>query len=124
MRICIDIDGTLCETKSDNQEYSDVKPLPHAVECVRRLKEEGNTIILYTARNMKTCNNNVGKVIANIGMITLEWLSRNNIPFDEIYFGKPLADVYIDDKGLKYENDWKNIENEINNIKQENRKWV
>jgi hypothetical protein len=73
---------------------------------------------------MKTCNNNVGKVIANIGMVTLEWLSRNNIPFDEIYFGKPLADVYIDDKGLKYENDWKNIENEINNIKQENRKWV
>ena len=123
MRICIDIDGTICETKSKNQSYSDVNPLPGAIKYIQQLKNEGNTIILYTARNMKTCNNNVGKVIANIGMTTLSWLKKHNIPFDEIYFGKPLADVYIDDKGVEYHR-WDKTYERLKKIKKENRKWV
>jgi aminoglycoside phosphotransferase len=49
---------------------------------------------------MKTCNGNVGKTMKDIGMITFETLSNFDIPYDEIYFGKPYANVYIDDMAL------------------------
>eukprot|EP00959_Pyramimonas_sp_CCMP1952_P055312 1156230-Pyramimonas_sp.AAC.1 len=35
---------------------------------------------------------------AKLGSVTFKTLADFNIPFDEIYFGKPHADVYIDDK--------------------------
>jgi aminoglycoside phosphotransferase len=54
---------------------------------------------------MKTHNGNIGKVCCDIGKITFDSLEKFNIPFDEIYFGKPYADVYIDDLALNcYDN--------------------
>jgi len=32
-------------------------------------------------------------------------LDRNGIPYDELHFGKPVADFYVDDKAVKLE-DW------------------
>ena len=34
--------------------------------------------------------------------MTLDWLDRFHIEFDEIHFGKPHADVYIDDNALRF----------------------
>jgi capsule biosynthesis phosphatase len=100
MRICIDIDGVLCEVRRPDQTYAEVKAIPGAVESVRHLKEKGHYIILHTARHMQTMASNLGKVNANIAAITLEWLRVNGIEYDEIYFGKPNADVYIDDRAV------------------------
>jgi aminoglycoside phosphotransferase len=49
---------------------------------------------------MKTNGGNVGKCLCDIGKITFDTLSKFDIPFDEIYFGKPYADIYIDDLAL------------------------
>ena len=49
---------------------------------------------------MKTHNGNVGKLLADIGIITFETLKKFDIPYDEIYFGKPYADLYIDDLAI------------------------
>ena len=49
---------------------------------------------------MTTHNNNIGKVMKDIGVITFKTLDDFNIPYDEIIFGKPIADVYIDDKSI------------------------
>jgi tRNA A-37 threonylcarbamoyl transferase component Bud32 len=46
---------------------------------------------------MKTHNGNIGKINADVGKITFETLEKFDIPYDEIYFGKPYADFYIDD---------------------------
>ena len=46
---------------------------------------------------MRTCNGNVGLVVANVGAVTYAQLAQMDIPFDELHFGKPYADVYIDD---------------------------
>lgn len=97
MRIMIDIDGTISELKKTGQTYSDLRLNPGAVEKIRQLKEDGHYIILQTARHMKTCHGDQGQVVAKIGKITLDWLDQNNVPYDEIYFGKPYADIYIDD---------------------------
>ena len=103
MIYCFDLDGTICHTKLPNQEYSDVLPIEGMPEFLRFLKEKNHTIIINTARHMKTCNNNVGMVVAKQGRLLFEWLAKHDIPYDEIYFGKPLADYYIDDKAIVFE---------------------
>jgi capsule biosynthesis phosphatase len=116
MRLCIDLDGTICYTKKDNQKYSEVKPKNGAIDVLKQLKREGHYIIIDTARHMKTCNHNVGQVIAKQGKTLFEWLDKWEIPYDEVHFGKPLADVYIDDKGLEF-NNWEQINTELKKIK-------
>jgi len=49
---------------------------------------------------MRTHHGNVGKINADVGKITFDTLDRFEIPFDELYFGKPYADFYIDDLGV------------------------
>ncbi len=95
MRICIDLDGVICQLRKDNESYQDLKPKDGAVERIQQLKNNGHYIIIHTARRMKTHNGNVAKVIADIGKITLDWLERYSIPYDEILFGKPWANIYI-----------------------------
>ncbi|CAF4227141.1 unnamed protein product, partial [Adineta steineri] len=66
----------------------------------RELHRAGHYIIIQTARRMKTHKSNVGAVIADIGRITLETLAKFDIPYDEVLFGKPYADVYVDDSAI------------------------
>lgn len=103
MRICIDLDGVICHLKRPGETYADVAPIDGAVEKLRALRAAGHTIILFTARHMKTCNGNPGLAVARIGAITLEWLGRHGVEYDEIHFGKPWADVYIDDNALRFQ---------------------
>lgn len=106
MRICIDLDGTLCEIRQEHETYADVKVKPHAAQMVRRLHEAGHTIIIHTARNMGSTGHNVGKAVKNVGKITLEWLDKNDIVYDEIFFGKPNADITIDDRVIRFQDNW------------------
>lgn len=103
MRICIDLDGVICRLRRPGEQYADLEPVPGAVEKLCALRSAGHYIIVCTARHMKTCSGNVGQVIARQGRITLEWLARHGIEYDEIHFGKPHADVYIDDNAVRFE---------------------
>ena len=108
MRIVIDLDGTICPIKESGQRYEDLKPIAGAIEKIKELKNSGHYIIIQTARNMATQEGNVGKVMRNIGKVTLDWLAQYEVPYDEIYFGKPNAHLYIDDRGLRF-NSWKEV---------------
>tara|TARA_B110000444_G_C18804948_1_gene579445 strand:+ start:1028 stop:1402 length:375 start_codon:yes stop_codon:yes gene_type:complete len=108
MRICLDLDGVICQLKKSGESYSDLKPVPGAVEKIKKLKSSGNYIIIFTARRMKTHSSNKGKLLKDIGKITLDWLEDNKIIYDEIYFGKPWAHIYIDDNGYRF-NNWDDI---------------
>jgi capsule biosynthesis phosphatase len=109
MRICIDLDGVICRLRRPGEQYADLQPVPGAVEKLRELRAAGHYIIVCTARHMKTCGGNVGQVIARQGRVTLEWLARHGVEYDEIHFGKPHADVYIDDNAMRFEN-WAGID--------------
>ena len=105
MRICFDFDNTLVTFPKIKDDYTSVLPIQKNIDILNYLKSFGHTIIIYTARRMKTHNGNIGKVFCDIGKITFDTLEKFNIPFDEIYFGKPYADVYIDDLALNcYDN--------------------
>jgi capsule biosynthesis phosphatase len=115
MKICIDVDGVLCELRQPEQAYAEVQPLPGAVEKMKSLKQAGHYLILCTARHMATCNSNVGLVVARQGKTLLDWLAKNEIPYDEIWFGKPHADVYLDDNAHRFTN-WQEISADGGNL--------
>ncbi len=104
-KFCFDLDGTICENKFADETYDELKPIDGAVETLNKLKNDGHYIIILTARNMETHNNNVGKIIANQAPTVINWLEKYKIPYDELHFGKPVADFYVDDKGYKLD-DW------------------
>jgi capsule biosynthesis phosphatase len=96
-RFCFDIDNTLLTHPTIKKDYTSVKPISKNIDLVKFLHSQGHTIILNTARRMKTHNGNIGKVQADICKVTLDSLAKYEIPYDEIYFGKPYAHFYIDD---------------------------
>lgn len=100
LRICFDLDNTLVSYPSTPGDYSTVKPIQSNIALLNRLKRAGHTIIIYTARRMATHNHNIGRVMRDIAKITLDTLEIFGIEYDEIIFGKPIADIYIDDKAI------------------------
>ncbi len=109
MRIVIDLDGTICPIRAENQTYADLIPHEGSASRISELRKDGHYIIIQTARNMGTQQSNLGRVVKNIGKVTLDWLEKHQIEYDEIYFGKPNADIYIDDRALRYDT-WENID--------------
>lgn len=102
--IAIDFDHTLIDTPTK-------AVLPGAREAVNILREHGHKVIIHS------CNDS--------GWIA-RWLNDNDIRYDHIWCekGKPLADLYVDDKGFhltEWENDLDAILGRVQGL--DNRKW-
>jgi len=121
MRICIDIDGVIAAFRKPDETYSDCRLIDGAKEKIEKLFSNGHYIMLFTARHMKTCNGNAALTVSKIGKITLDWLEKHQIPYHEIHFGKPWADVYIDDNALRFSS-WKEISDDGSNLPVSNEK--
>ncbi len=91
---CFDIDGVICNAPT-NLDYAKAKPKWRTIRKIRELASQGHKILLYTARGSGT-----GKEWTRVTAIQMEaW----EVPYARIYFGKPPADVYIDDKAISFE---------------------
>ena len=102
--IVMDIDGTLCPIKSDGQKYLDLIPFPDMLYRLREYHAAGFYIILNTARNMRTHEGCIGLINKHTARVMLEWLDKHDIPYDEIYYGKPWqgkGGFYVDDKAIR-----------------------
>jgi capsule biosynthesis phosphatase len=110
LRFCFDLDNTLVTFPRVHDDYTTVMPIMKNIQFLREMKSRGHTIIIHTARRMKSCGGNTGKALKDVGMITFNTLEKFEIPYDEIYFGKPQADFYIDDLAI---NAFDNVEKEI-----------
>ena len=87
-KYCFDIDGTICSNTDGN--YEDAKPYIARIKQINSLHEEGNKIILFTARGTTTG--------IDWRPLTEKQLKNWGVSYDELLFGKPEADKYIDDK--------------------------
>lgn len=68
MIICIDFDGTLCQSK-----FPELGPtMPGAIEVMKQLKADGHYLIIWTCR----CGERLLEAI--------NWLLEHDIPFDRI----------------------------------------
>lgn len=101
--IVMDLDGTLTIDDA-SLPYPDRAPNPEVVAKLREYRDAGFQIAIYTARNMKTHAKSVGRINAQTLPIIIAWLQRHEVPFDEIYVGKPWADAggfYVDDRAIR-----------------------
>ena len=98
LRWVFDLDETLVTLPCEIGNYNTVLPIPKTIDFLKYLYDNGHYIIIHTARHMKTCNNNVEMVQNLIQDITKDTLLKYKIPYHELVFGKPYADVYVDDK--------------------------
>lgn len=101
-RLILDIDDTFSFNISGS--YAEARANSEVIERIRGYKSNGFEIVLYTARNMRTYDGNVGKINANMLPTLIEWLRENDVPYDEIYTGKPwcgFEGFYIDDKAVR-----------------------
>ena len=92
MVYCFDLDGTLCNTDGNN--YKDSTPKKERIEIVNTLYENGHTILIDTARGCVS-----GK---NYFFFTMEQLKSWGVKFHTLRTGVKFgADVFVDDKGVK-----------------------
>ena len=129
IRICFDLDNTLVTYPENSGDYKTVRPIYKNINFLKFIKKLGCYVIIYTARRMKTHSGNMGRVVQDIGEITLNTLKEFEIPYDEIIFGKPYAHAYIDDLAVNVFNDYKKelgvddytvVSREFNKIKVDN----
>lgn len=101
MILAIDFDGTLAE----NGAYPKIgKPIKNNIDYVKKMKEEGHKLILWTCRELEPLSE------------AISWCKNQGIIFDAINenidpekqklgFGynsrKIYADIYFDDKAIK-----------------------
>lgn len=90
MIIAVDLDGTLCE-EVHYRFFKFAPPIEENINKVNKLKNDGMTIVIYTAR------------MEEDRKITYDWLEENGVEFDELVMGKFRADLYIDKDSIRPE---------------------
>lgn len=112
--LAIDFDGTLCD-----HEYPGIGEVKEgAREALRVFREMGYHILIYTCR---TSSHHFEIFGGTPGDKALErprvqdmiaWLNEHDIPYDEVddgSRGKVLAAAYIDDRAVRFEDNWKEL---------------
>jgi capsule biosynthesis phosphatase len=100
-RIIIDLDQTLCDAEGD---YLNARPNQAVIDKLQEYRTLGFEVVVYTSRNMRTYNGNVGKINVYTLPVILDWLRRHKIEFDEVVVGKPWCGYegfYVDDRALR-----------------------
>ncbi len=99
--IAIDFDGTISANFEEARKFIGI------------LRSRGHRIIIWSSRcNPRQHADNQPNVMAEM----LELLERHAIPYDEVddgKVGKVHAQVYIDDKAWRFENNWQEIVDKI-----------
>lgn len=89
MKLCFDLDNTLC-SKDPDGDYRNAEPFPERIAEVNRYAEDGHEIIINTARGSETERDWRG--------LTKKQLHRWGVEYDRLIVGqKPYADLYVDD---------------------------
>jgi hypothetical protein len=96
MQIIIDMDGTIC-TEEKMFSRSLAKPLLNSIKNINKLYEDGHTIIIYTARSWMEFE------------MTTEWLQNHYVKYHQLMMGKPIGDLWIDDRAVNFNNNWDQI---------------
>ena len=89
LKIVCDIDGIIAH-KTVGNKYDEATPITANISILQKLYQQGHRIILHTARGYASG--------INWEETTKVQMKKWGVPYDNIVFGKPDADFYIDDK--------------------------
>jgi len=101
----LDVDGTICHAEKQEDgtyDYPNATPFPRVIERINELHEAGNTIILFSARGMRTHKGNIKAIYKNTAPVLDEWLLKHGVRFDRLIMGKPWGEnpIYVDNRNL------------------------
>jgi len=91
LTFAFDLDGVIATLVPD-QDYRLAEPQTPVIALVNRLHAAGNRVVIHTARGSASGQDWTAT--------TLEQLHRWGVRHDELRFGKPAADFYVDDRAL------------------------
>lgn len=100
MRLIIDLDGTIC-TEEKTFSRSLAKPINGAIKNINDLFSQGHTIIIYSSRSWQEYE------------MTVAWLKSFDIKYHQLILGKPVGDLWIDDRAIQFL-EWDDIMKFIN----------
>jgi len=83
-KLAVDLDGVLAKS-GPREKYPQAIPIRENIDKVNKLVMAGHTIFIYTARSWGDYD------------LTLEWLNKNGVKFNQLVCGKLLAHMYMDD---------------------------
>ena len=109
--IVMDLDGCL---RDEN-----MKPNEEVIKKLREYASQGYYIIVYSSKNMRTFEGNIGKINAITLPQIIDWLKKYNVPYSEVYVGKPwcgFEGFYVDDKAIRPDEFVNKSIEEINDI--------
>ena len=95
MIIYVDIDETIC-ISPESRNYSEAVPIMDRIEKINNLYDNNNTIIYWTARG-------TGSGI-DWREVTLGQFERWGVKYHDLMFGKPVYDLFVDDKNINSDN--------------------
>ena len=101
--IIVDLDNTIT-IEDPSVDYSNKLPNLPLIEKLKEYKLNGFEIIIHTARNMRSYEKDISKINIDTLPTILNWLNKNNVPYDGLLVGKPwcgLNGFYIDDKAVR-----------------------
>ena len=104
MRMCFDLDGTLCSNTYG--KYHTAKPIKKAIKKINKYFDEGNYIIIFTARYMGRNKGNIKKAYVDGFEEAENQLKKWGVKYNELILGKPEYDILFDDKSFCYNEDW------------------
>ena len=91
MIIYVDIDETIANTPED-RNYTLSPPIVENIKKVNKYYDDGHTIVYWTARGSGTG--------LDWHEVTKEQLGRWGAKHHELKLGKPVYDLFIDDKAI------------------------
>lgn len=100
--LIVDLDDTISTTI--NSDYINAKPKKDVIEKLKIYSTKGFKITIFTSRNMRTYEGNIGKINIHTLPVIINWLEEHNVPYDEIILGKPwcgFEGFYVDDKAIR-----------------------
>lgn len=101
-KLVVDLDSTI--TLGDTSDYLNVSPNLEVIKQLETYKNNGFIITIFTARNMRTYEGNIGLINVHTLPTITGWLAKHSVPYDEIIVGKPWCGkegFYIDDRAIR-----------------------
>lgn len=111
--VCVDLDGTLAHYEEWKGEQHFGNAIKGAKEALLKLKKNNWLIIIYTTRG----NENLIKDYLDKNDLVFDYINKNPYQPHNTNEGKPIADVYIDDRAIQFNGDWSNAIYEIEKFK-------
>ena len=94
MIVYVDIDETICISPQD-RDYTLAEPIENNIKKINCMYDAGNTVIYWTARG-------TGSGI-DWRKVTEKQFKEWGVKYHELKFGKPIYDIFIDDKNINSE---------------------